>query len=348
MSLGPVMLDLVGVSISDEERQMLLHPQTGGVILFTRNFESIGQLTELVREIHALRSPHLLVAVDHEGGRVQRFREGFSALPAVNLLGHIYKKDRQQARDLARTTGWLMAAELRAVGVDFSFAPVLDIAHGLSGVIGDRAFHAQPEAVADLARAYIRGMNEAGMAATGKHFPGHGGVKEDSHTDLPVDQRSLEQIRQSDILPFERLIGQGLAAVMPAHVIYACVDPQPAGFSSYWLKGVLRAELGFQGVIFSDDLSMQAAHSVGDYGARAHIALEAGCDMVLVCNHSEGAREVLTALEGYSEPVSQLRLARMHGRKGQAWGDLRASEPWRLALEAVRAYDDSPWLELNV
>lgn len=342
------MVDLLGTSLSDDEREVLMHPQTGGVILFTRNFESIGQLTELVREIHALREPHLLVAVDHEGGRVQRFHGGFTRLPPVNTLGRLYNKDRAQAKDLARLSGWLMASELRAVGVDFSFAPVLDIAYGLSGVIGDRAFHRRPEAVADIAQSYVMGMNEAGMAATGKHFPGHGGVKEDSHVALPVDQRPLESIREEDILPFARLIDNGLAAIMPAHVVYARVDPQPAGFSAFWLQGVLRGELGFQGVIFSDDLSMSAARVAGGYAERAHAALEAGCDMVLVCNHPEAAREVLDALEGYSDPVSQVRLARMHGRKGMAWGDLRTSEAWARAVQAVSEQDDSPWIEMDV
>ena len=348
MALGPVMLDLVGTEITPEERELLLHPQTGGVILFTRNFESITQLTELVREIHALRDPHLLVAVDHEGGRVQRFREGFTRLPPVSRLGEIYRKDRQQARALAKESGWLMAAELRAVGIDFSFAPVLDVAHGLSGVIGDRAFHADPEVLADLAHHYMQGMNEAGMAATGKHFPGHGGVKEDSHHALPVDRRPLADIRQSDLVPFERMIHYGLAAIMPAHVIYSQADPEPAGFSAFWLKGVLRHELGFQGVIFSDDLSMAAAHVAGSFAQRARKALDAGCDMVLVCNHPEGAREVLKSLEGFDDPVSQVRLARMHGRRPQSWGGLHESPRWRQAAEAVAAYDESPNLEMDV
>ncbi|HDP90168.1 MAG TPA: beta-N-acetylhexosaminidase [Thioalkalivibrio sp.] len=348
MALGPVMLDLVGTEITPEEHELLLHPQTGGVILFTRNFESVAQLTELVRAIHALRDPHLLVAVDHEGGRVQRFREGFTRLPPVSRLGEIYRQDRQRARELATESGWLMAAELRAVGIDFSFAPVLDVAHGLSGVIGDRAFHSDPEILADLAHHYMQGMNEAGMAATGKHFPGHGGVKEDSHLALPVDRRPLEDIRQADLVPFERMIHYGLAAIMPAHVIYTQADPELAGFSAFWLQGVLRHELGFQGVIFSDDLSMAAAHVAGSFAQRARKALDAGCDMVLVCNHPDGAREVLDSLEGYDNPVSQVRLARMHGRRPQAWAELHASARWIQAAGAVAAYDESPYLELDV
>ena len=348
MALGPVMLDLEGTEITPQERDLLMHPQTGGVILFTRNFESIAQLTELVREIHALRDPHLLVAVDHEGGRVQRFREGFTRLPPVARLGELYGADRDRARALAEQSGWLMAAELRAVGIDFSFAPVLDIAHGVSGVIGDRAFHSNPESLADLAHHYMMGMNAAGMAATGKHFPGHGAVKEDSHLALPVDRRPVEDIRQTDILPFERMIHYGLAGIMPAHVIYTQADPEPAGFSAYWLQGVLRRELGFQGVIFSDDLSMAAAHVGGSYAQRARKALNAGCDMVLVCNHPEGAREVLESLQGYDDPVSQVRLARMHGRKPVTWGDLHASSRWQQAAVSVAADDESRNLEMDV
>lgn len=348
MSLGPVMLDLVGPALTADERAMLCHPRTGGVILFTRNFESIGQLTELIREIHALREPRLLVAVDHEGGRVQRFREGFTRLPPVQALGRIYDRDRARARRLAEQSGWLMAAELRAVGVDFSFAPVLDLAHGVSGVIGDRAFHRDPEATADLAHHYMLGMRRAGMAAVGKHFPGHGGVREDSHLELPVDHRPLEQIRGEDLLPFRRMIHYGLAGIMPAHVVYAQADPRPAGFSAYWLQGVLRRELGFEGVIFSDDLSMAATERFGDYPQRARAALAAGCDMVLVCNHPEGAGAILEALEDHDDPVAQLRLARLHGRRQIPWGDLRADEAWRSAREAVASYDDSPWLEMNV
>ncbi|MEJ2060809.1 MAG: beta-N-acetylhexosaminidase [Gammaproteobacteria bacterium] len=349
MSLGPVMLDLAGTSLSPEERELLCHPQVGGVILFTRNFESVGQLTELVREIHALRTPHLLIAVDHEGGRVQRFHEGFTSLPPVARLGELYDHDRRKARELARQLGWLMAAELRAVGVDFSFAPVLDLAYGVSGIIGDRAFHRDPLVVTELARSYIHGMRDAGMAATGKHFPGHGAVKEDSHLALPVDHRSLDEIMDADVLPYRSLIEDGLAGVMPAHVIYAQVDPAPAGFSAYWLQGVLRGELGFQGVIFSDDLSMEAAADVGgSYPARAERALQAGCDMVLVCNHPEGAAEVVDSLADYGNPVAQLRLARMHGHHAPGYGELRESSQWRDAQQVVALLETSPWLEMDV
>lgn len=348
MGLGPVMLDLVGTSITDQERKLLLHPQTGGVILFTRNFESVGQIRELISELHALREPHLLVAVDHEGGRVQRFREGFTHIPPAMDIGKCYDRNHAAGRKLARDCGWVLASELCAIGVDFSFAPVLDIAHGISGVIGDRAFHRDPELAAELAHHFMSGMQDAGMEAVGKHFPGHGGVREDSHLALPYDERSLDQIRDVDLLPFERMIHYGLAAIMPAHVIYRRVDPNPAGFSAYWLNGVLRQELGFRGVIFSDDLSMAAAEVAGTFRERARIALDAGCDMVLVCNHPEGAAEVLDSLSGYENTVSQVRLARMHGRKGTSFAELKDSERWISATAHIRAMDDSPNLEMNV
>jgi len=295
--LGPVMIDIAGRTLTAADRATLLHPQVGGVILFTRNYHNRDQLQDLVGSIHELRHPALLVAVDHEGGRVQRFRDGFSSLPPAAYWGYIYDRDPEQALQLAAQSGGLMAAELRAVGVDFSFAPVLDLGRGISSVIGDRAFHPTPEGVTALARAYIQGMRGAGMAATGKHFPGHGSVVADSHLDLPVDSRSFAEIAAEDLRPFQDL-RDDLAGVMPAHVVYPAVDPLPAGFSRFWLQDVLRAQLGFQGVIFSDDLSMAGAHQIGDYGQRAHAALAAGCNMVLVCNNRAGAWDVLNALEG--------------------------------------------------
>jgi beta-N-acetylhexosaminidase len=347
MSLGPVMLDLEGISLSRAEARLLAHPRAGGVILFTRNFESVAQLNELVREIHALRTPRLLVAVDHEGGRVQRFRDGFTRLPAAARLGECHDRDPERARELSRMAGWLMASELRAVGVDFSFAPVLDLSHGLSGVIGDRAFHRDAEVVADLARHFMNGMRHAGMEAVGKHFPGHGGVREDSHLALPVDRRDPADL-DGDILPFERMIHYGLAGIMPAHVIYEQCDALPAGFSSHWLRGVLRERLGFEGVIFSDDLSMVGAECMGDFPDRALAALGAGCDMVLVCNHPDAAARVLDALDKEPDPVSIARLARMHGRKGTSWEVLMESAAWRRARQAMENLDDSPLLELDV
>jgi len=348
MSLGPVMLDLVGTSITPEEREMMQHPQAGGVILFTRNYESPEQIIELIKEIHALRTPHLLVAVDHEGGRVQRFKEGFTHIPPASVYGEMYKSDKTAAKKLAERCGWLMAAECRAVGIDLSFAPVLDLERGVSGVIGDRSFHHNPECVAELANDFMSGMLKAGMHATGKHFPGHGSIKEDSHVAHPVDQRELNDIMMEDIRPFEKMIHFGLAAIMPAHVVYPKVDDKPAGYSSIWLKNILRKQLGFQGVIFSDDLSMEAAGVAGDFGQRAKAALTAGCDMVLVCNHSEAAAQVLESLGDYSNPASQLRLVRMHGHGELNRQDLMASEEWQQAVKLVNQIDQGPELELDI
>jgi len=336
MTLGPIMLDLKGLEISPEERELLSHPLVGGVILFSRNYEGIEQLVKLVADIHNIRTPQLLVAVDHEGGRVQRFRDGFTHMPAVNSLMSVYDNDRQQALTLADTCGWLMAVELRAVGIDFSFAPVLDLDLGISDVIVDRAFHREPEAVGALAFAYTQGMLRAGMVATGKHFPGHGAVKVDSHVDFPVDKRELEEIYLQDVKPFEHLINNGLAGIMPAHVIYPKVDPQPAGFSRFWLSQVLRERLQFQGVIFSDDLSMKAASVAGDVVDRANAAIKAGCDMALVCNDPEAAVSVLDNLAEHSDPVSHIRLARMQGKHFVNRNKMLKDPEWHKAVNAIQ------------
>ena len=348
MTLGPLMVDLEGTSISETERNLLLQPEVGGVILFTRNFESVAQITALTDEIHGLKSPRILVAVDHEGGRVQRFREGFSRIPAAATYAKIAKDNLEQSRQLAENSGWLMAIELRACGIDFSFAPVLDLAHGLSGVIGDRAFHSKPATVATLAYAFMHGMNKAGMQAVGKHFPGHGGVVEDSHVAMPVDHRELEELLRSDIVPFENMIENKLAAIMPAHVIYDKVDAKPAGYSSFWINDILRQRFGFQGVIFSDDLSMEAAGIAGGFGERADAALKAGCDMALVCNHLEGAIEAAEYIKGYTNPTSQLRLVRMHGEHEINWAQLKQDEHWQQISSQIVALNDSPELEMDV
>jgi len=341
------MVDVKGTELDQQERQMLMHPLVGAVILFSRNYESPEQLQRLVKEIHQLREPQLLVAVDHEGGRVQRFRDGFTLLPAVRRIGEIYDKDKALARKMAREHGWLMASELRAMDVDFSFAPVLDLDYGSSQVIGDRAFHARPEAVADLAHAYIQGMHEAGMAATGKHFPGHGFVAADSHVAIPEDDRELDELRHRDMIPFERLATNGLAAIMPAHIIFRQIDKRPAGFSSYWLQDVLRRQLGFQGVIFSDDLSMEGASVAGGFPARAQAALAAGCDMVLVCNNPDAAAEVLSKLEHEANPVSHARLARMHGRHTIKPAELHRDPRWQQARTLLASLQEEPTLDLE-
>ncbi|RDH86263.1 MAG: beta-N-acetylhexosaminidase [endosymbiont of Escarpia spicata] len=348
MSLGPVMLDLSGGSLSPEDRERLLHPATGGVILFTRNFETPGQLLELTSEIHALREPHLLISVDHEGGRVQRFRDGFTHLPPLAWYGEQYALNRKRGLKLAGQGGWLMAAELRAAGVDFSFAPVLDLGLGISQVIGDRAFSAEPEVVAQLSQSWIYGAREAGMASVGKHFPGHGGVEADSHLVLPIDNRRLEDIQMGDLRPFERMIHFGLEAIMPAHVIYDRVDSELAGFSSFWLQDVLRKRLAFQGVIFSDDLSMAAAENAGSYADRALAALQAGCDMVLVCNNEDAAAEVLDSLKEYNDPAAHLRLIRMHGRGHFSRQELHMDPRWINAVESLSAVEADTTLNLDL
>lgn len=314
LPLGPVMADVAGLTLTEPERARLLHPGVGGVILFKRNYESPEQIANLCREIHGLRSPHLLIGVDHEGGRVQRFRDGFTPIPPMRALGEIWDTQPQRARRLAREAGYVIGAELRAVGVDFTFAPVLDLEHGHSGVIGDRAFHRSPQAVTDLAHALMLGLQDAGVSAVGKHFPGHGFVSADSHLAVPVDERSLADIEFADLLPFRQLIELGLAGIMPAHVIYPRVDAQPAGFSRKWLSDILRGQCGFEGVIFSDDLTMEGASVAGGIADRALAALQAGCDMVLVCNRPDLADEVLAKLKWPPTPVSLIRLARMHGR----------------------------------
>ncbi len=331
MTLGPLMIDLAGTALTAEERAWLAHPLIGGVILFTRNYDNPAQLQGLITAIHAARQPPLLIAVDHEGGRVQRFREGFTRLPACAVLGQRHDADPAAALREAAACGWMMAAELRAAGVDFSFAPVLDLNRGVSRVIGDRAFHADPNVVGALGYAFVKGMREAGMAAVGKHFPGHGSVAEDSHDAIPVDGREFDRITHGDLRPFQHLIQNHIEALMPAHVIYPRVDDQPAGFSAVWLQKILRRQLEFDGVIFSDDLNMAGAALAGDIVQRAHAALAAGCDMALVCNNPEAVRRLLAEFRYDMPPLSRARLMRMHGRAALSWAALRESERWRHA-----------------
>lgn len=314
MSLGPVMLDIEGTELNENDIRRLQHPLVGGIILFARNYQSPEQLKALTAAIHKVRQPPLLIAVDHEGGRVQRFREGFTRIPPMRELGKVWDTNPRKARQLAEEAGWILAAELRAHGVDFSFTPVLDIDYGNSGVIGDRAFHRSTQAIAELARGLMHGLRKGGMAAVGKHFPGHGFVAADSHVAIPVDEREFDRIAEEDLQPFRQMIDDGLAAIMPAHVIYPKVDDKPAGFSERWLQKVLRQRLEFNGVIFSDDLSMEGAVVAGDVTQRAMAALKAGCDMVLLCNRPDLADELLKNLKWDISAVSLARLARMHGK----------------------------------
>jgi len=332
---GPVMVDVQGTELTDHERRRLRSPLVGGVILFARNFETRAQLAGLCRSIHQLRDEPLLIAVDHEGGRVQRFRsDGFTPLPAMSVFGQIWMDDSLAAMRLATETGYVLGAELRACGVDLSFTPVLDLDYGVSTVIGSRAFHREPQVVAMLARALIQGLMLAGMSACGKHFPGHGYVQADSHHEIPVDTRSLEEIMQEDAAPYGWLGDMVLPSVMPAHVIYSSVDPQPAGFSKYWIQTVLRDSLAYDGVVFSDDLTMEGAAVAGDILARAEAALGAGCDMVLVCNRPDLADELLARLRHTPSPRSQRRIRRLAPhRPAPDWAELQSLERYQYARQ---------------
>ncbi|WP_222908709.1 beta-N-acetylhexosaminidase [Pseudomonas sp. DNDY-54] len=325
---GSLMLDIAGTWLSAEDRQLLRQPEVGGLILFARNIEHPLQVQALCRSIRALR-PDLLLAVDQEGGRVQRLRRDFIRLPAMRELA-----SRANAKALAEMCGWVMATEVLAVGLDFSFAPVLDLDYQRSAVVGSRAFEGDPLRATELAGAFISGMHSAGMAATGKHFPGHGWAEADSHVAIPVDERGLDALRGCDLIPFQRLAGE-LDAVMPAHVIYPQVDDKPAGFSSRWLQDILRTELGFNGVIFSDDLSMAGAHVAGDAASRIEAALSAGCDMGLVCNDRGAAELALSALQRLDTRPSPA-LATMRSR---VFGSLEYKQDprWRTSIAALKA-----------
>jgi beta-N-acetylhexosaminidase len=346
MTLGPLMVDVPGRELTAEDRRVLAHPLVGSVILFTRNYDNPVQLEALVREIRAARKPPLLVAVDHEGGRVQRFRSGFTELPPQRAIGHVYDLDPEAGRRLAWQCGWLLAAELRSVGIDMSFAPCVDLDYGVSEVIGDRAYHRHPEAVASLAVSCLQGMRSAGMAATAKHFPGHGAVVADSHKSLPVDRRPLAELGE-DLLPYRRLISNGLASIMVAHVLFPEVDEAPAGFSRRWVQQELRWNLGFTGAVFSDDLSMGGAAYAGSLTERARRALAAGCDVLPLCNDRAAVLEVLDELAGESDPLSQVRLARLHGRPMPDRLALHQTSRWAECRAAVDHCRDAPQLQLD-
>lgn len=313
MVAGPVMMDLEGEQLSAEEAELLMHPAVGAVILFARNYRSPDQLESLIDAIRASRPAPLLVAVDQEGGRVQRFRDGFTRLPPQSAIGRLFEEDAAAGLRMAECTGWVMARELRECGVDLSFAPVVDLDHGISEIIGDRAFHDDPEVVARLARALVAGMHAGGMAATAKHFPGHGAVAPDSHLELPVDDRPLEAIRGWDIVPFQRLAMQEIPSIMMAHVVYPAVDDRPASFSGTWIRDHLRHGLGFGGAVIADDLCMAAAETLGSPAERARTALDAGCDLLPVCNDRAAAVEVIDAVGTSERVASRQRLERLLG-----------------------------------
>ncbi len=346
MTLGPLMIDIAGRELTPEDRDVLRHPLVGSVILFTRNYADPAQLAALVAAIRAVRSPPLLVAVDHEGGRVQRFRSGFSVLPPMRRTGQEHDLDARQGVAMARALNWLMAAELRAVGIDFSFAPCVDLDYGVSEIIGDRAFHNDPEIVAKLAMAAMAGMREAGMPATAKHFPGHGAVVADSHLALPVDRRELPDL-SGDMLPYRRLIPNELAGVMMAHVLFPAVDDVPASFSRRWVAQILRGDLNFRGVVFADDLTMEGASAVGGIIERAERALDAGCDVLPVCNRRESVLTLLDGLRSVPGPASQARIRLMRGREAMDRETLQASPAWRQCREWLARCDRPPELTLT-
>ena len=341
------MLDIEGRQLTPADRALLCEPAVGGVILFSRNYASPTQLADLVAAIRALRSPPILVAADHEGGRVQRFREGFSAIPPMRRLGRQYDGDAAAAVSLAKSAGWLIAAELRAMDIDLSFTPCVDLDWGVSEIIGNRAFHRDADVVAELASGYCNGLRSAGMAAVAKHFPGHGAVVADSHDQLPVDRRDYGDLLD-DMRPYEKLIAKRqLAGVMIAHIVYAETDPLPASFSTYWIQEQLRSRLGFDGAVLCDDLNMQATASMGSMPERARLALAAGCDMVLVCNDRAAASATVAALRDYLNPLSLVRLARLHGTGRLMRQSLLASDEWQIAAGRLKNWLDRPELKLD-
>jgi beta-N-acetylhexosaminidase len=348
VSLGPLMVDIAGTALCPEDIDVLRHPLVGSVLLFTRNYQSPEQVTALCTAIRAVRSPHLMIAVDHEGGRVQRFREGFTRLPASRPLGRRFDEDRREGLNLTRSVGWLMASELRAVGVDFSFAPCVDLDYGVSEIIGDRSFHRDPDSVASLAAAYMLGMREAGMAAIAKHFPGHGAVAADSHVALPVDRRAYADMEE-DIRPYRMLIDNNLPGIMAAHVEYPAIDALPASLSRRWVTDILRKQLGFHGCIFADDLSMAGAVAFGDILERARLSLGAGCDVLPICNDRSAVQTVLDHFKPDVEaahPASQARLVRMRAR-GEPPTNLRADLRWQETAQRIDDLSAAPPLVLT-
>lgn len=337
--MGPIILDLTGLELSSEEREIIKHPQVGGIIFFQRNFESISQLENLISQIHLHSKQQLLLTVDQEGGRVQRFQEGFTRLPALGLIGARYDQNPNEAIQLAETHGWLLASELLAVGVDLSFAPVLDLNNNLNQVIGLRALHSDPAVVVKLGRAVITGSHRAGMCSVGKHFPGHGSVSADTHTHFTIDDRDYQTIEAQDLIPFAKL-SSDLDGIMASHIVYNKVDPLPCGFSSYWLQSVLRIKLNFTGAIFTDDLSMKAVQHMGTISERIQLALQAGCDGLLVCNCRKDAILALEYLERSPELIKLYNsqyLQKLFPRRTLTLSALRQTDAWRSAVNLLKS-----------
>lgn len=337
--MGPVMLDVAGLTLTAEDREILQHPLIGGVILFKRNFENIAQLRELIREIRIASAERLVIAVDHEGGRVQRFQDGFTVIPAAQAYAALLPLT--EAKSAAYDAGWLIASELTSLDIDISFTPVLDLGHSCPA-IGERSFHSEMNIAISIAESMIDGLQVGGMKATGKHFPGHGAVSVDSHKAIAIDKRSREQITL-DMRIFTQLIAKNkLDAIMPAHVIYPDFDPKPASGSHYWLTTVLREQLAFRGVIFSDDLTMEGAAFMGSYTERTQAALNAGCDMTLICNHRAGVIEVLDNLPSINtiKPVSLLHQNKIN------YNELRKTSHWQRCHKQMQRLNDQ-WLALK-
>ena len=342
MGRGFIMTDISGSELTSADRDLLLEENVGGVILFSRNYESPQQISKLVQEIRNLKSPPLLVAVDHEGGRVQRFRNGFTDIPAMRKIGRLYEINANVALKVSETVGWIIGAELRSVGIDLSFAPCVDLDWGVSSVIGDRSFHKNKYAVENLAYHFSKGMRESGMSPVAKHFPGHGAVAIDSHEDLPVDRREFSKLLD-DIYPYESLIRKNtVPAVMMAHIIYKEADNLPASISEYWMQNHLRNQLNFNGVIFSDDLSMNALRDYGDTVTRAEKALRSGCDMILICNDRDNTKKVIQAKKNHRNYNSMIRIARVSGKKTYSLGELQNDQKWRSARALIEKFVINP------
>lgn len=333
LPIGPVMIDITGTTLSQYDKEKIAHPNTGAIILFSRNYDTPEQVAELNQQIKAARPGPILIAVDQEGGRVQRFQNGFTRLPPAASYA--------ENPELTEDAGWLMASELLSYGVDFSFAPVLDIDCGVSEIIGNRSFSQDAEQACQLTSLYRKGMRSAGMAAIGKHFPGHGAVALDSHLTLPVDNRDFDSLYEKDILPFKQLINEGLEGIMPAHVVYPAVDELPAGFSAIWINEILRKQLGFNGTVFSDDLSMEGAAIVGDFSERARLAQQAGCDMILVCNNETAAEQVLDATPIEKNQLREQRLLAMLGKSMLNIQQLKNSSKWQTISQQLSKLSES-------